>query len=154
MHGNCLNIGGGNLLECNQILVRPVDAVNEFAHRFWAKPNQLFVFRCTATAQRVRGQGMAGIHRSKTKSHSGQERSTIKLLGGGAGWGVGVGLGLGLGVDWNGGWGGGWGGVWVENVVAHEIWAQFVLPGHFKGCRVCLWLNTISNYILPWQWEP
>ena len=117
MHGNCLNIGGGKLLECNQILVRPVDAVNEFAHRFWAKSNQLFVFRCTATAQRVRGQGMAGIHRSKTKSQSGQERSTIKLLGCGAGWGVEVGVGVGGWLEWGlcglrwggGGVGGGWG---------------------------------------------
>ena len=62
---------------------------------------------------------MAGIHWSKTKSQSGHERSTIKLLGGG--W-VGDGLGLGLGVGWSGG-GVGWGrdGVWVENVVAHKI---------------------------------
>ena len=149
MHGNCWNVGGGNFLACDQNLVKPEDALNEFTHRFWAKSNQLFVCRCTATAQRVRGRGMAGIHWSKTKSRSGQERSTIKLLGG---W---VGDGLGLGVGWSGG-GVGWGrdGVWVENVVAHKIWAQFVLPGHLKGSRVCLWLNTISSYILPWQWEP
>ena len=128
MHGNCWDVGDGNLLECNQNLVKPVDALNKFAHRFWAKSNQLFVCRCTATAQRVRGQGMAGIHWSKTKSQSGQERSTIKLLGGG------LGLGFGLGVGWSGG-GVGWdgSGVWVEKVVAHEILAQFVLPGHLKG---------------------
>ena len=87
--------------------MKPVDALNEFTHRFWAKSNQLFVCRCTATAQRVRGQGMAGIHWSKTKSQSGQERSTIKLLGGGGmGWGWGL---VGVGVVWVGvGMGFGW----------------------------------------------
>ena len=90
----------GNLLECNKNLVRPGDALSEFAHPFWVKSNQLFVCRCTATAQRVRGQGMAGIHWSKTKSQSGQERSTMKLLGCGVGGGWG-------GVGWS------WGGVGV-----------------------------------------
>ena len=80
--------------------MKPVDALNEFTHRFWAKSNQLFVCRCTATAQRVRGQGMAGIHWSKTKSQSGHERSTIKLLGG-VGWGW-VGVGVGGWLEW--GW--------------------------------------------------
>ena len=118
MHRNWWNVGGGNLLECNQNLVKPVDTLNEFAHWVWAKSNQLFVCRCTSTAQRVRGQGMAGIHWSKTKSQSGQERSTIKLLGGGLGCRVGVGLGLrlglgvGLGLEWGwcglGGGGFGW----------------------------------------------
>ena len=101
----------GNLLECNQNLVSLGDALSEFAHPFWVKSNQLFVCRCTATAQRVRGQGMSGIHWSKTKSQSGQERSTMKLLGGGVGGGwVGVWGWLELGWCWLGwGWGGlGW----------------------------------------------
>ena len=94
----------GNLLECNQNLVSPGDALSEFAHPFWVKSNQLFVCRCTATAQRVRGQGMSGIHWSKTKSQSGQERSTMKLLGGGVGGGW---VGVWGWLEW--GWGGlGW----------------------------------------------
>ena len=92
----------GNLLECNQNLVRPGDTLSDFAHPFRAKSNHLFVCRCTATAQRIRGQGMAGSHWSKTKSQSGQERSTMKLLG------VGVGGGWGWVRDWSwvgvGGW--------------------------------------------------
>ena len=153
---------GGNLLECNQNLVRPGDALYEFAHRFWAKSNQLFVCRCTATAQRVRGQGMTEIHWSKTKSQSGQESSTMKLLGGGGeggGWGLGLGLGwvgVGVGVrgwlEWGGG-GGGWGGWRTWLLTKFEL--NLSCPVTLKGVVFVFGLTqSVASYILPWQWEP
>ena len=135
--------------------MKPVDALNKFAHWFWAKSVvcvQMYV--CCSTSQRP-GNGRNSLEQNQKSIGSGEVHHKIawgwvRLSGWG---GVGVGVGVGGWLEW--GWCGlGLRWVWVENVIAHEIWAQFVLPGHLTGSRVCLWLNTISSYVLAWQWEP
>ena len=75
-------------------------------------------------------------------------------VGWGGGWGgVGLGLGLGFGVGWSGGGVGGWGvGGGGERGCSRNLSSICLACSHWS-C-VCLWLHTISSYILSWQWEP
>ena len=94
----------GNLLECNQNLVRPGDALSEFAHPFWVKSNQLSV-----DARQLLNESEARECQEFTGA-----KSKVNRLRRGPPWNclrvgrVGVGVGLGFGVGWSDvGWGGG-----------------------------------------------